>query len=288
MHLLSSPLLFLSMILPAPSFAQLTSDLVPSTTPKSPAPSAATAAAPLNIPSSFSTAISPPASITSSILPLLSSSISNASTPITADNAPQLYPASTSPSTSDNAADDRKTRLLNYYFVFLAFFALLLCAGVYLLHRRKRQIKSRLRNSGQNALARDLDGWVGTARWVHGSWRGGAGGGLSRREEGLNEHGEAPPPYQPLADATTAGNTDAEGSEALRPGTAQDAVTGLTIPLRTLSRDGRATLKPPGYQDTIHPMSIESSTRPNTAELPPNSSTGDLLRDSERRPDLTT
>lgn len=123
---------------------------------------------------------------------------------------------------------------------------------------------------------------------MHGSWRGGAGGGLSRREEGLNEHGEAPPPYQPLADATTAGNTDAEGSEALRPGTAQDAVTGLTIPLRTLSRDGRATLKPPGYQDTIHPMSIESSTRPNTAELPPNSSTGDLLRDSERRPDLTT
>jgi len=123
---------------------------------------------------------------------------------------------------------------------------------------------------------------------VHGSWRGGAGGGLSRREEGLNEHGEAPPPYQPRADATTAGNTDAEGSEALRLGTAQDVVTGLTVPLRTLSRDERATLKPPGYQDPIHSMSIESSTLPNTAELLPNSSTGDLLRGSERRPDLTT
>jgi len=123
---------------------------------------------------------------------------------------------------------------------------------------------------------------------VHGSWRGGAGGGLSRREEGLNEHGEAPPPYQPQTDATTAGNVDAEGSEALQPGTAQDAVTGLTIPLRTLSRDGRATLKPPKYQETIHSIGIESSTQPNTAELPPSSSTRDLLRSSERPPNLTT
>ncbi|OCK81536.1 hypothetical protein K432DRAFT_250674, partial [Lepidopterella palustris CBS 459.81] len=125
--------------------------------------------------------------------------------------------------------------LLNYYFLFLALIGVLLCFGVYLLHRRKRRIKARLRNSGQNALARDLDGWINTRRW-------GNSGGPGRQEEGLNEQGEAPPPYQPKDDEIAGG-----GSDNPHAGVHQDAASGLTIPLRTLPRNERAILKPPDY-----------------------------------------
>jgi hypothetical protein len=146
---------------------------------------------------------------------------------------------------------DRQSGLLNYYFVFLALFILLLFVGAYFIHRRKRALKARYRSSGQNALARDLDGWTGTRRWMHGGWRGGGDSG-NARAEGLNELGEAPPPYK------------AAGEGGGAPG---DVVP--QIPLSSLSR-GEASMpqKPPGYGEAVRASRVEieqQADRPPTA-----------------------
>lgn len=47
------------------------------------------------------------------------------------------------------------------------------------------------RSTGQTALARDLEGWPGSRTRAGARW----GTTASEREEGLNERGEAPPPY---------------------------------------------------------------------------------------------
>lgn len=161
-------------------------------------------------------------------------------------------PKTTANGQISNPADDppdRQSGLLNYYFVFLALFILLLFLGAYLVHRRKRALKARYRNSGQNALARDLDGWTGTRRWMHGGWRG--GDGTAGRTEGLNELGEAPPPYKPAG----------EGPEGAGNGPPQ-------IPLATLSR-GEASMpqKPPGYGEAVRESRIvvDQDDRPPTA-----------------------
>lgn len=111
-------------------------------------------------------------------------------------------------------------------------------------------LKAEARSGGQHALARDIDGWVNTRRWIRGNWRDTANGS-TRREEGLNELGEAPPPYKVREDVGTAVHERAD-----------DGNGHLAVPLRTLSREGRASLKPPGYEESIYSV---QSTRPNTA-----------------------
>ena len=142
-----------------------------------------------------------------------------------------------------------------------------------------------MRLSGQDALARDLDGWVNTRRWMHGAWRHNQTAAFVRREEGLNEHGEAPPPYQPKSEVTV-GQEDA--------GTAQDSASGLTIPLRTLSRDAIEGSRPPEYEERVNregssnvrpDTATTRTTRPGTADLHPNTSTRDLLRGQRTQPD---
>ncbi|KAF2404048.1 hypothetical protein EJ06DRAFT_471777 [Trichodelitschia bisporula] len=111
--------------------------------------------------------------------------------------------------------------MLNYYFVFAALLVMFMFLGAYLLHLRKKKIKERSRNSGHNALARDLDGWVGSRRWMYGNWRQAP----PPRQEGLNELGEAPPPYKP------------EPGQELPQ-----------IPLQTLARDPQDRASPPDYE----------------------------------------
>lgn len=80
--------------------------------------------------------------------------------------------------------------LLNYYFLLLAVLVVVVLVGYYFYARRRRRKIARLRTRGQSALARDLEGWPG---WRRGRWAGGD----RERLEGLNERGEAPPPYMP-------------------------------------------------------------------------------------------
>lgn len=96
------------------------------------------------------------------------------------------------------------------------------------------------------------------------------------REEGLNELGEAPPPYKARdSGVATQNRTSREGNGG----------TGLTIPLRALGRDGRIAPKPPDYIDTFRPLpdTPEGSTRSIGEEtLRPSTgiTTGDTIRPS--------
>ncbi|KAK3060694.1 hypothetical protein LTS18_007962 [Coniosporium uncinatum] len=154
-------------------------------------------------------------------------------------------------SSSENDDDDGGTNLLNYYFVFLALFLLAVIAIFYLLHRRRRMQRLHRQAHTQQALSRDLRGWSGgprgpggatARRWVHGrggsgsqqeGWRRSAGSARTEteRHEGLNELGEAPPPYLPKEEE-------------------RDEASGVAIPLRTLD-PGRGQGKLPGYGEVV-------------------------------------
>lgn len=123
-------------------------------------------------------------------------------------------------------------------------------------------------SSRQNALNQDLNGWAGSRRWIGGAWRGGIGRREDRneeREEGLNELGEAPPPYKG------------------RPST-DTAQPGLTVPLRALDREGRAVVKPPDYHETLRevPEDDGGSGQPSHANVTTNNEITETPREHSR------
>jgi hypothetical protein len=177
---------------------------------------------------------------------------------------------SSSSTTSADDSQDRDDGLLNYYFIFIAIFVILFLIAIWFIHRRKKQRKARLRNSGQNALARDLNGWSQPRRWMHGvaPWR--TDGPLNTaREEGLNELGEAPPPYiketQIRERRLSVGNASAE-----------ELLAEPAIPLRTLSRDERDRLKPPDYESSIRDSLTPSNDRSRSGSILPSHSVEDV------------
>ncbi|KAF2025891.1 hypothetical protein EK21DRAFT_26426, partial [Setomelanomma holmii] len=145
---------------------------------------------------------------------------------------PDLFPAATSSSTDHT----RDATVFNYYFLFLAAFAVLIAALLWWLHRQRKRRKEQMRLSGHNALSQDLEGWAGARRFMHGR-HGRYQTSLVRREEGLNEHGEAPPPYQPKSEDTV----------ALEPTAGAENAASPTIPLRTLPRGTATRAGPPEY-----------------------------------------
>jgi hypothetical protein len=125
---------------------------------------------------------------------------------------------------------------LKYYFLIAALLGVLAIALSWWARIRQRRRKEQMGLGRQHALERDMEGWINTRRWSPGIRRHNQTAAFIRREEGLNEHGEAPPPYEPKADVTVA--------QAARE--LQEPVEGLAIPLRTLSRDGVEQSRPPG------------------------------------------
>ncbi|KAL8858991.1 MAG: hypothetical protein Q9178_004472 [Gyalolechia marmorata] len=117
--------------------------------------------------------------------------------------APTPFPNDVSPTATaspQNAAEDRHNNgVLNYYFLLLAFVIILLGILYLVIARRKRQKLAQRRQNGQRALARDLERWGGGGPWGPGRFRMPRSSGTRqpRREEGLDESGEAPPPYVP-------------------------------------------------------------------------------------------
>jgi hypothetical protein len=164
--------------------------------------------------------------------------ISNSSTPTPtstfADLPPDLF-GDTPPS----SAHQPNESVFNYYFLFLVLFGLVVAVALWYLHRHRKKRKEQMRLSGQTALARDMDGWINTRRWFHGAWRPNQTVAFVRREEGLNERGEPPPPYEPKSEATV----------SQQPNGTQQSLNGLTIPLRTLSIEEVGQGRPPRYHD---------------------------------------
>jgi hypothetical protein len=128
--------------------------------------------------------------------------------------------------------------VFNYYFLFLAALVVLIGASLWWVHGRRRRRAQQLRANGQHALARDLEGWAGTQGSTHGRYGRYPPSPHAMRAEGLDEHGEAPPPYQSKNEVAV---------EATRaPGGAQ-----VTVPRRAHARDEHHRILPPGYSVVI-------------------------------------
>ena len=101
------------------------------------------------------------------------------------------------PSATDDAAynpeADGDKGILNYYFLLLAVFVIIIIIAYWSIARRRRNRLIRLRDHQQSALARDVETWPGRRRGVGARWRN--AGVEPTVEEGLDERGEAPPPY---------------------------------------------------------------------------------------------
>jgi len=113
----------------------------------------------------------------------------------------------------------------NYYFL-LIILAVLILVVAWLIHSRNVRRRALWRQNGQQASARDADAWPGTRRLLHGRCRA-TNSVLLRPTEGLDERGEAPPPYQPKSEVSS---------------------TTLAIPLRVLPADGSERSLPPQYK----------------------------------------
>lgn len=203
------------------------------------------------------------------------SSSNTAGTSLTFVTGPSTYPSpvSTDGSTLPQQQGQDTGSLTRFAFFFLIVFLAFLFFGLWVVHHNHMGRKARLRVSGQDALARDLNGWVDSRTWVNGAWRMDLT--HTRDDEGLDERGEAPPAYQrpeerppPTRTVNECGDAIGHDCDAPNAGSCSTHhVPGLTMPLPTLSQRGR-NLKPPDYHETIRPVSDEASTSP-IVEPPP-------------------
>ncbi|KAI4642455.1 uncharacterized protein J4E79_011517 [Alternaria viburni] len=109
------------------------------------------------------------------------------------------------------------TSFYKYFYLLLGMLAGLILVAAWLIRRRK---------SGQQAPARDAGAWPGTRRLLHGRY-GATNSVLLRPTEGLDERGEAPPPYQPKSEVSS---------------------TTIAIPLQVLPANESERSLPPQYK----------------------------------------
>lgn len=144
-----------------------------------------------------------------------------------------------------------KSRVFNYYFLFLVLLMAVLAALLCFLHRQRRLEQEQIALRGHNALARDVEHLA-----------------MDRRDrlhavEGLNEVGEAPPPYK-SKDANIATRDPINGNTMPND--------GVTVPPRVLTLHEIEHARLPDYFET---MRIHNG--PNTA-LPRSMAEQDLPR----------
>jgi len=158
---------------------------------------------------------------------------------------------------SETTDDNRGPRYTTYYFVF---FALLFCIAllcVYFVWRRRRNALTVRNGFSGVGYQRNVQEWD-TVRYRRRYWNTNFRNAEVSREEGLNEHGEAPPPYVPKDDENT--RSDGPQADGYR-GQGQSRPAEPAIPMQTLSRD-QAGLgqKPPGYEQSVQPQSVQPSS----------------------------
>jgi len=189
--------------------------------------------------------------------------------PTASDNAPQLTPLPTSTpsddpgasttitsSSNNTSSDNTNGSLINYYFIFFALLICLVAAGLFYGWRKRRTALQRYHSHQHQALARDVNAWdpsQSRRRYWQGRWRSGE----VSREEGLNEEGEAPPPYMPKQDERER-SEDGNAAEVEHDREEAQSTQEPAIPLQTLSRE-QAGLKPPDY-DT-HVRTVDEGRR---------------------------
>ncbi|KAM3425119.1 hypothetical protein BST61_g7082 [Cercospora zeina] len=179
-------------------------------------------------------------------------SIYGSSTTSTPAGTASSTSTSTPDSSSNNNDEQRQSDmdgLVNYYFVFLALIVILVGIGAFFVYRRKRKAALLYQNGQTGALQQDIGAWDPSRarrRYWQGRWRS---TDVTHREEGLDEHGEAPPPYMPK---------ETQDEEQGLPMRNHNDNNHLAVPLQTLSRE-QAGLKPPEYDYAV----TEHHARPN-------------------------
>ena len=152
-------------------------------------------------------------------------------------------------STAENEEDDET--VFNYYFLFLVALGFLVTLLLYWVHRRRIKKRQQLQGTVTRALARDIENWAATRHTRSATHIPHQASSHVRRQDGLDEHGEAPPPYQPKSD-TSVTPSPVDGPH--------DAGTPLAVPLRTLARDEVMRSQPPNYSASVH---ASGPTSPN-------------------------
>src|ERR1700761_9512129 len=140
---------------------------------------------------------------------------------------------------ADPLAIKSESFIYKYYFLFVILGVVFIIAILFFLRQRRRRRKQMYSHRGRDALARDVERWQQTDSHTHASqpssarrWLqrynrfGGRGLGRTGEAEGLNELGEAPPPYKAQEAALDAGRRTTNSNPT------------VTVPLRTLSRSG--------------------------------------------------
>lgn len=150
---------------------------------------------------------------------LLSLDLLNPSQP-SLETRPALFIAAEQPQQQGQVSN----RVFNYYFLFLALLVAAVAALLWYIHRHRKRGQEQVRLRGRHALVQDVERVI-----------------LRRNQsssvEGLNESGEAPPPYKPKDNKTTIVETDEND--------------GITMPPRVLSRDDTEHVRLPDYAELI-------------------------------------
>jgi len=140
---------------------------------------------------------------------------------------PSIFPRGDDTDDAELYPEERQNvGFFRYYFLLLGVLAGFILVVIWLIHRRKVQRRALWPRNGQQALARDVEAWPGTRRLLHGRY-GATNSVLLRPTEGLDERGEAPPPYQPKSEVSS---------------------TTIAIPLQVLPANGSERSLPPQYK----------------------------------------
>jgi hypothetical protein len=118
-----------------------------------------------------------------------------------------------------------------------------------------------IRSHSQRALARDVESFrsrLGMGRTGLGFNNGMIHRNTSDVEEGLDERGEAPPPYVPGSKPPSLRSVEGVG----RPRTSSEHRVGEAVELRQMRGDIE---RPPGYHEHLVPDNDVAITRPDTA-----------------------
>lgn len=158
-----------------------------------------------------------------------------------------LPPGQTPPALSTDR-EQRDGSLVNVYFLLIGVGVILVVVVYYFYHKRRMRKSARVQDRGRNALARDVEGWVSQRRWLPGG-HSGSTSRTSRTEEGLNERGEAPPPYERRSSPQAVSGSHGDS----RAGSSAD---GAPIPLAELPSRPAPALHathdaPPKYETLV-------------------------------------
>ncbi|KAI9653945.1 MAG: hypothetical protein M1831_005630 [Alyxoria varia] len=133
---------------------------------------------------------------------------------------------------------------VKYFYVFVALVVVILVGTLSLFFRRRERRKVQRRESRHTALAQDLTGWPSGRSW----WtRERLTGRRVRRDalEGLDERGEAPPPYKRAPEDPGGDHTHGSHGEGPR----SEDVT-VPPPAFVAREEGQ---KPPSYEEVRRP-----------------------------------